>query len=120
VVTDRQACHVAAHLLDNAGAFMPEHDGQLLGCGCRDDPEVGVADAGTREADDNFVRSGAFDVDLDQFQWGGCGAQHRGVGFHDTAPGTLLRVMVWWLVYSASPCREFSAPWPDCLWPPKT
>ena len=32
---------------------------------------------------------------------------------------SFFKVMVCQLVYSISPCREFSQPSPDCLWPPK-
>ncbi len=118
---------------------MTQHDRRLIGFVAGDDAEVGVADSGSDDPHEHLVRAQVVDVQLFQreravggaqnssggvhqtkFLLGGAGHRSKGRCGQETTFRALFRVMVWLLVYSASPCREFSAPIPDCLCPPNT
>ena len=77
--------HFGAHLLDHAGALVPQHGGQRIGVGAFHEMQVGVADAGGDGADQNLVRAGL--ADLHVFDLEGLAHFAQDGGFHGFLPG---------------------------------
>ena len=63
VIADRKAAHALTHFLDNARAFMPEHD-RLRRMAPGMFVQIGMADAGGDEADAHLARAWLFLFEL--------------------------------------------------------
>ena len=140
VITRGDGGDLGSDCLDDAGSLVAQHNRRLIGSVARDDAQIGVADSGSDDPHEHLVRAQIVDMKLFQREGAVGGAQNSSGGVYqkssflvgrvigagtagcgqETAFRALFRVMVWLLVYSASPCREFSAPIPDCLCPPNT
>lgn len=69
MIAGLDARHAFAHLDDDAGAFVAEHDGEeAFGVVTRKREGIGMTHAGMRDLHQHLALAGRFDVDLDDFE----------------------------------------------------